>query len=77
MNDFDAATHIRLQKLVDERMYGKYRDDKDAFAKALVEFSETATYDETRKLNFSNRIAKPSINYQSAFENVDKELERF
>lgn len=77
MNDFDSATYIRLQNLVDERMYGKYKSDKDGFAQALVKFTETATYDETRKLSFTNRIARPSINYNQVFESVDKELERF
>lgn len=57
--DFDAATHIKLDKLVDERIDGKYRNDPDGFAQALLKFNETATYDKTRKISSSNRLAKP------------------
>ncbi len=57
--DFDAATHSRLKNLVDERMEGKYRNDSEGFALAIIKFNETATYDKTRRISDSNRIAKP------------------
>lgn len=57
--DFDAATHARLSKLVDERMDGKYRNDAEGFAQAILHFNETATYDKTRRISDANRIAKP------------------
>ena len=38
-------------------MEGKYRNDSEGFAQALVNFTENATYDKTRKINGSNKIA--------------------
>jgi hypothetical protein len=57
--DFDTITHQRLSKLVEERIEGKYRDDPDGFAQAIIKFSEYATYDKSRRVSNSARLAKP------------------
>ena len=56
-------------------MEGRFRNDSEGFAQAILKFTETATYDKTRKINESLRIAKPKIDYKETFANIDKEFD--
>ena len=39
-----------MQKLIEERFHGKYKDDSEGFAQAFMQFSDVVTYDQTKKV---------------------------
>ena len=54
--DIDTITAQKVEKLANERMNGKFKNDQAGFAKAFLQLNETATYDKTRKVSGSGRI---------------------
>ena len=65
--DFDEKTKAHIKSLWSERIKGRYQNDREGFAKAFLELSETATYDKTKPLGkatpFTTNQMDPDTTY--------------
>lgn len=52
--DFDTKTKNAINSLWNERIQGRFANDREGFAKAFMELSETATYDTSKPLGKMN-----------------------
>lgn len=68
LSSLDENSQSRLNKLLDERIFGKYKEDRQGFVEAVKEFAKTITYDQNNKINpdFSFEV-KPSLTDSSVF----------
>ena len=49
--DLDQASKLRVRELMKERTSGKYKDDKEGFAKAFKKVNASLTYDKSKPLD--------------------------
>lgn len=75
--DLDAKSKDAMDKLIQERFTGKYKDDNEGFAKAFMDFSQTATFDPTKKLTKSMRMdMSGALNSDEILEDFEKQREQ-
>ena len=52
--DFDEKTKTNIKSLWQERVNGRFQNDREGFTKAFLELSETASYDKSKPLGKVN-----------------------
>lgn len=74
---FDDRTSQAIEKLLKERIQGRYQNDREGFTQALLEVSKHATYDETRtaaSLSLFNPTLK--VDTKSVLQELEQDRER-
>ena len=74
--DFDQATKARVASLWKERTQGRFKSDREGFAKAFLVLSETATYDTSKPIGSNHPLGLNEVDPEKIFNQVSEEREQ-
>ena len=73
--DFDARTKASITALWNERVRGRFQNDREGFAKAFLELSETATYDTSKPLGKITPFTSNETDTEKVYQEFMEERE--